>query len=99
VTRSLIAFALIMAAVPALAHWEWSWIMRDPKTAWCCQPRDCRPLADGEARQVNGTWTVNGYPVASRSVYPSRDPENKYWACFHGPELTRARCLFVPLIG
>lgn len=29
---------------PVAAHGHYGWVMDNPKTSYCCGPKDCRPL-------------------------------------------------------
>jgi hypothetical protein len=93
VLASVISIAI---AAPAGAHGEAEWIMANPTTRHCCGPQDCRPLADHEVSQRDGTWYVNGHAVTPRLVYPATDGTGRFWACFQMPALVQPHCLFIP---
>lgn len=83
----------------ARAHGDMSWIMDNPKTAYCCNEKDCRQVVGGEVERVDGGWRVldtgQVFEDGSPHIHPSRDI-NLYWCRWPEPTV---RCLFVPPAG
>lgn len=91
----LSAFLLGFCPTPSYAHGDAWWIAADPTTRWCCNTVDCRRLDANEVGRGPKGWLINGQPV--EAVYPTK-PEGGggFWGCFHPPQYTRPRCLFIP---
>lgn len=98
--RALLVLLLVLPGV-ALAHGDAAWIMKDPRTAYCCGPSDCAkeptgavmPVAEGYRILDTGQLFRFGDP----HLHASRDGD--YWTC-RPPGLEGAvKCLFVPLMG
>lgn len=91
---AVILTALLLYAVPALAHGEYAWIMKYSNgTQSCCHPSDSVPIshADANAARV-GTVIVAPFPtgpvaVVVRKIYQTEDEQGRAWITTYG-------CLF-----
>jgi hypothetical protein len=98
---ALVAVAVVtaVATLPAGSH-DWYTGLRSPSGAFCCNERDCRPVAyrinrvtKREEIQANGAW----YSIEYGKVLPFSSPDGGYHACWSnaagGPEF---RCIILP---
>lgn len=86
----------------AQAHGAAAWVMQDPETRYCCGPRDCEMLPDGQVQRVGDGYLVqvpNGELELIARIHWSVDEH--YWVCRiqYGGEAGHARCLFPPTMG
>lgn len=98
--RSLLTGGALLCASPALGH---SWY--DP---FCCNGKDCAPVADGAVRAVRGGWRVRlmpgDHPMVTRPLdvtIPHAEARPSEDGAFHVcvfPADT-LRCLYVPQGG
>jgi hypothetical protein len=71
--------------------------MKNPRTAYCCGPKDCEIVDKSEVVYKKGDWYVRGVMVFKESVFLSPIPDANYHACFADPPaMSIPRCLFVP---
>ena len=90
----------------AQAHSAAAWIMQNPETRYCCGPRDCEILPDGQVQRVSGGYIVQ-VPNGQPELITDGDPrihwsiDQHYWICRYqdGWEAGHARCFFPPPIG
>jgi len=110
----LLLLTLSMRAAPALAHYEWGWIMSDPVTQACCDERDCKMVRarlsdDGERWQFMLQGKPMSTPYTGTELASHSDPSG-FWACYYcssgdcwlrtvGIEGVAKPCFFVPHAG
>jgi hypothetical protein len=83
----LLVFALGLSISPASAH---SWYDQ-----WCCNDKDCQPLAPGDVVEGPAGYTIKGQyfvPYLDKAIKPSQDPD------YHWCEYPKGvvRCFYVP---
>jgi len=61
--KRILITALLLSTTPANAHGVANWIMKDPKTAYCCGPRDCGWI-ETESVRLEG----NGYVIPEGTI-------------------------------
>lgn len=65
---------------------------------YCCNDRDCRPVADGSVRPTTGGWFVQetGETVPYSQARESQD--GRFHVCIWPPgaKIPKVRCLYVP---
>ncbi|MBM4071734.1 MAG: hypothetical protein FJ271_22830 [Planctomycetes bacterium] len=98
--RGPLAALLLLAPISALAHGDAAWIRDNPKTAWCCNEKDCGIAPADAITRVDGGWQVirTGQVIrdGDPSIYPS--PDLHIWWC-RWPDPNNVRCLFIPPAG
>ena len=117
--RTLFALLLTLWAislcfvVPVRAHlWtaadgtkiDARWIMKNPKTRYCCGPQDCMPVTGRVVYTPQG-WRVRGWKgyLKVDSADVRKSPDGRPWACYRpsNPYLGESggkyiRCLWLP---
>lgn len=88
----------LFVAFPAYGHGLASWIMKDPRHAYCCGEHDCGALSRGDVKV-----TPAGYYIKSRhELVPFHEAKpsinEQYWLCVN-LKTTARRCFFAPTQG
>jgi len=102
------AGVMAIASYPhaADAHGAAAWVMQNPETSYCCGPRDCEMLPDGQVQRVGDGYLVL-VPTGGAELIPDGDArihqsiDEHYWICRfqYGGEAGHARCCFPPAVG
>ena len=95
----LMGAALVVAfgIAAARAHGQYQWVMSNPYTAYCCTPRDCRPISESTIIDDDPQFTYRptGQKFTRGSTGLENSPDERWHACFY-EGTDQARCLFVP---
>jgi hypothetical protein len=111
--KRLLVLALVFACgrvLPALAHGDADWIMRNPEYVdqfgyKCCGPEDCERIPESyireEGRDIYVLPTRQVFRKGDRGTYQS--PDSSWWWCkskqLPGHIRPPAACIFFPFHG
>ncbi len=97
------ALVLVLSSAPAFAHiatptagQPFGWLY----DATCCSTKDCKELAPGEIKSIQGGWRVEStgevIPYADRRIKQSKDDRFHRCAAKGDFTLKTSLCLYIP---